>query len=107
MNHVILGGNVCDNLKDNLRFTKTGKQVLDFSLAVRESDDHTNFIRCRAWAGTADILCKYVGKGDKITVSGRLTVSKYDKDGETKFYTTVVVGEVQFGFKPGKGDKND
>ena len=107
MNHVILGGNVCDDLKDKLRFTKTGKQVLDFSLAVRETEEHTNFIRCRAWAGTADILCKYVGKGDKITVSGRLTVSKYDKDGETKFYTTVVVGEVQFGFKPGKGDKND
>ena len=104
MNTVILSGNICSELKDNLRFTRGGKKFLDFTLAVRRTKDTTTFIRCRAWEGTCDLLLSYCGKGDKITVQGRLEVSEY-KDGEDqKYYTYVSITEISFGFKPsGKG----
>lgn len=100
MNICIFAGNICDELTDNLKFTRTGKKYLDFSLAVRETKDSTLFLRCRAWEGTADLLLNYCGKGDKITVQGSLKNDAYDSESGKKYYTFINIRELSFGFKP-------
>lgn len=57
-----------------------------------EKQTHTDFINLSAWGGTADIFEKYVKKGDKILVEGRINTYSYDgKDGSKKYVTEVLV----------------
>lgn len=82
-----------------LRRTTSDKSVASFTLAVnrRSKDDGADFISCIAWNKTAETLAKYVHKGDRIGVCGRIQTRGYkDKDGKSVYVTEVVVDEVEF-----------
>ena len=67
----------------------------NFRLAdgTREAD----FIPVRIWGKKAAVICKYLRKGNYITVSGSLRVSNYeDKDGNRKYITEVVGEDFKF-----------
>jgi single-strand DNA-binding protein len=69
------------------RFTKDGKQLAEFSLAVSEgSGDRrtTAWFRCTAWEKTAGYLLAYAGKGAKVLIEGRLS---YDANGGPRLWT--------------------
>ena len=79
-----------------IRKTQTGKQVTQFTVAVdRYSGDGqktADFIQCVAWAKKAEILEKYVRKGDKIGISGHLQTRSYEaKDGSKRHVTELFV----------------
>lgn len=109
INVVTLCGHLCADPSKQLRYTQTGKAVCDITLAVRGYKDKSDFIRLRFWQQSAEILVKYCGKGDKITISGRLSCEPYEADGETIYYTFVTVDRLDFGFKPqgGKDESTD
>lgn len=49
------------------------------------------------WQTTAETVCKYLHKGDKIAVAGRLQTRSYvAKDGGKRYVTEVVADEVEF-----------
>ncbi|MCD1147762.1 single-stranded DNA-binding protein [Peptoniphilus sp. KCTC 25270] len=98
MNVVILNGNLCADWE--ARYTKGGKMIADTSMAIRETQEKTTFIRLKAWEKTANLALNHTRKGDRITVEGRLQVESYQKDGKTNYYTYVVVDRIYFGFKP-------
>lgn len=104
MNKVFLNGNLCTD--PELRYTTTGKGIAQVTIAIRATEDRTDFILLKAWTKTAELLCQYCSKGDKITVEGRLTTDKYTKDGKDKYITFVTIDQLAFGFKP-KGVKNN
>lgn len=104
MNKVFLNGNLCSD--PELRYTKTGKGIAQVSIAIRATEDRTDFILLKAWTKTAELLCQYCSKGDKITVEGRLTSEKYQKDGKDAYITYVTIDKLAFGFKP-KGVNNE
>ena len=53
------------------------------------------YITC--WGKTAEAVNKFVGKGDRIFVSGRLSYSSYENsDGERRFRTEIHANEVIF-----------
>ena len=97
MNTVILIGN---HAKDpELRYTQSGKAVCNFSIAVNRGfgkDNDADFIQCVAWEKTAEAIANYMEKGSKMAVQGRLQVSSYEKDGQTRYKTEVVAQQVQF-----------
>lgn len=97
---------MCAAPKDSLRYTQSGKAVCDITIGVRGYKDKTDFIRLRFWAKAAEVLSQHCGKGDKITVQGRLCNDSYQDKGETKYYTYVVVEGLDFGFKP-QGGKDE
>ena len=96
MNTINLIGNICNDLE--LKTTQSGKNVLNFNLAVKRpfTKDTTDFIPMVAWGQNADFLGKYGHKGSKVAVSGTLTTRKYqDKDGNNRTAYEVVCDSVE------------
>jgi single-strand DNA-binding protein len=96
MNKVILKGRL--TATPELKQTPNGVYVTDFSVAVnrRFNKEQTDFINCQAWRTTAEFINKYFDKGQEILLFGELHIEKYEKEGETKYATRVVIDEVEF-----------
>ena len=100
LNKVQLIGNLGKD--PEIRFTPEGKQVATFSMAVNrtfknkegESIDDTQWFNIEAWTGLAKVVEDHLKKGDRIYIEGRLKTESYEKDGETKYFTKVVVQDM-------------
>ena len=85
-----------------LRTTNTGKNVVEFTIAVDKrikpqdpNQPTADFFRCKAWNQTADFVSNYGGKGRLTAVDGRLETRKYvDKDGNNREIIEVVADNV-------------
>ena len=62
----------------------------------------TIWLNCVAWAGVAETISKYTLKGQEVLIEGRLSCSKYEKDGvkRTDWFVTVENFEFCSGSKP-------
>lgn len=100
MNKTVLIGRLTRDIE--LKNTLTGKAVANFTLAIdrtfknKDGTKETDFINCQAWGKTAEILVQYTHKGSKIATVGRIQTRNYEKDGERKYITEVVVDEFEF-----------
>ena len=108
MNKILLLGRVAKDVE--LRTTTSGKSVATFSLAVNrefknaEGKYDADFIPCVAFEQRAETISKFVHKGDKFCVSGRIQTRTYDKSDGSKAYVTEVIVD-GFDFIEGKKDK--
>jgi single-strand DNA-binding protein len=96
MNNVILIGRTTKEI--DLRYT-TGTNptaVTLFTLAVDRMKDGTDFIGCVAFGKTAELMDRYVHKGDKVGIIGRIQTGSYEKDGRKIYKTDVIVERVEF-----------
>ena len=113
INRVILSGNLTRD--PELRMTKGGKQVLSFGLAVNdrmrnqhtgEWEDRPNFVDCIIFGNRAEAVAKYVSKGSKVAVEGRLRYSSWEtKDGQRRSKLEVIVYEIEFMSGQGKANQ--
>lgn len=74
------------------------------TLAVdrKGKDQPTDFINCVSFGKTAETLSKYVGKGQKVGITGRIQTGSYKKqDGSTVYTTDIVVDGIDFLEKKG------
>jgi len=96
MNKVILKGRLVRD--PEMRYTTTGKAIASFTLAVNGygKDAKAEFIPCVAWEGTAQIIGDNCIKGSEALVEGRLQVRSYDKNGEKRYVTEVIVTNFEF-----------
>jgi len=62
----------------------------------QEGKRDTDFIQVKAWNKTAEHIAKYVNKGSKLRVSGHIETSTSEKDDEKRYFTNLVVDEVEF-----------
>ena len=105
LNKVILIGNLGSD--PEVRSTTGGNRVATFSLATSRSwndasgtkQEKTEWHRCVVWnskmSTLADIVERYVKKGDKLYVEGRIEYRQWqDKDGQTKYSTEINVREL-------------
>jgi single-strand DNA-binding protein len=95
MNKVILMGRLCKDPEVN----GTGdKKVARYSLAVdrrfAKSEDKTDFINIVVFGKGAEFTEKYLKKGTKVLVTGRIQTGSYEKDGK-KVYATDIIAEDQ------------
>ena len=85
-----------------LKNTQGGTAVTSFTLAVDRrytkegGEKQTDFITCQAWRSTAEFICKYFGKGSAMLVCGELQTRSWEQDGQKRYATEVVVGDVSF-----------
>jgi len=95
------------------RFLQDGKQVTKFRMAVnrsfinKEGDtiEDTQWFNVEAWSGYAKVVEQYLKSGDRVYIEGRLRTEEYKKDGETKYFTKVVVQElIMLGGPNGNGE---
>lgn len=101
------------------RETKSGEPVANFSLATSErwkdasgeKKERTQWHRITAFGAVADVLAKYVKKGDQVGISGQMTYRKWtDKEGVERMSAEVVVrngGVTLLANKPRGEDSND
>lgn len=97
MNNIILLGRTTGSIE--LKQTPAGKSVANFSLAVKRpfTKDTTDFHTVVAWDKQAELLSKYVNKGNQVCIRGYLTTRTWtDKQGEKRYATEVVADEVSF-----------
>lgn len=107
LNKLTLIGNLGKD--PEIRTTSGGNKVAEFSLATSrqwnsasgEKQEKTEWHKCVAWnqgsrgTGLADIIEKYVKKGDKLYVEGRVEYRQYqDKENQTRYVTEVNVREI-------------
>ena len=99
MNSIQLIGRITRDIE--LKQTQGGKSYCNFSLAVaREfNKEEADFINCVAWEKKAETIEKYVKKGHKFGVIGRIQIDKKDN----AYYTKVIVEKIYFL----EGNKNE
>lgn len=72
--------------------------AVDRRVARKEGQQTADFIPCQAWNKKAEYADKYMRKGKKFVVTGRIQTGQYDKEDGTKVYTqTVVCEDIEFG----------
>ncbi len=98
MNKVILSGNLTKDV--DVRATQNGKSVAKVGIAVNQGygdKQTTDFFNLVAWDKTADLMSKYLHKGSKILVEGRLKNNNYEDNKGVKHYAVdVIVETVEF-----------
>ncbi len=106
MNKTILIGNLSKD--PELATTNGGVSVCRFTLAVQrrfqnaDGERDADFINIVVWRGQAENCHKFLKKGSKCAVVGRIQISSYEaQDGTKRYVTEVVADEVEFvGSKP-------
>ena len=97
MNNIQLLGRITKDLEP--KTTTSGKSVCSFDIAVARkfNKDITDFIPCVVWDKTAEIMCKFVKKGQLIAIDGSLYTRKYeDKNGNNRTAYEVNVNNFYF-----------
>lgn len=69
----------------SVSFADTGKQLVKFSVAVKEfspntDEEKTLWLDVNAWNGLGDRALKTITKGREVVLNGRLGLSNYTKD---------------------------
>lgn len=105
MNKVILCGRTCREWKTHKY--GNGKTFVNNSLAISEGKDNTEFVSVTAFGKTAEVLYKYVKKGDMLLIEGSIHTSVSEKDGKKTYYTTVVVFRAELLPNARKGKKEN
>lgn len=95
MNKVILIGRLTRD--PEVRTSQDGKPVARYTLAVNKADNKADFIRCVTFGKSAEFVEKYLHKGVKILIEGRLQTGSYtDRDGRKVYTTDVIVERHEF-----------
>tara|TARA_R100000005_G_C4938813_1_gene164343 strand:+ start:23 stop:424 length:402 start_codon:yes stop_codon:yes gene_type:complete len=102
MNTVIITGNLGAN--PDVRQTGSGLAVANLSVATNERVkqggewvDHTEWHRVTVFGGQAETCQKFLVKGSKVGVQGKLRTRKFtDKNGQERWSTEILADRVEF-----------
>ena len=99
MNKVNLIGGLTHD--PEVKNTASGTAVARYSLAVerrykKDEEQTADFIRCVCFGNVAEFAGKYLSKGMKIAISGRIQTGNYTNDEGQKVYTTDVIVEEHY-----------
>lgn len=95
INKIFLSGNVGGD--PDVKTLESGKKLAKFSLATtdKNKDKTTQWHNIIVWEKLAEIVEKYVKKGNYITVIGSISYREYEKDGVKKYFTEVNAYEIE------------
>ncbi len=90
MNKVLITGRICQ-----IRPINNGTA---FNVAVYDSvaDNNTVFIECVCFGNTSKFLQKHFNVGRAIELIGKISNSRYEKEGVTRYSTNVIVEDIGF-----------
>lgn len=103
INRVTISGNLTRS--PELRSTASGMPVLGFGVAVNdrrknnqtgEWEDYPNFIDAVMFGTRAEAVSKYLDKGTKVSIEGKLRWSQWERDGQKRSKIEVIVDEIEF-----------
>lgn len=113
MNKVILMGRLTRDPEIRYSQGEQSTAVARYTLAVdrrfrRDNDQQTaDFINCVAFGRQGEFAEKYLRKGIKIAVTGRIQTGSYtNKDGQRVYTTDIVVEEQEFAESKAASESN-
>ena len=101
INRVNITGNLTRD--PELRATAGGTQVLSFGVAVNdrrrnaqtgEWEDYPNFVDCTMFGTRAEAVSRFLAKGNKVAIEGKLRYSSWERDGQRRSKLEVIVDEL-------------
>ena len=105
MNRVVIIGNLTRD--PELRTTPNGVSVCTLSVAVnwrRGEQKGVDYFSCTVWRQVAEACARYLSKGNRVAVSGRVSARAYvGNDGTARASLDVQAEEVEF-LSPARGD---
>jgi len=102
VNKCIFIGNVGND--PDVHIFESGNKSIQFSIACNEKYtnkqgekvENTEWINLVAYGNVADIIDKYVKKGDPLYIEGKLRTRSYDaKDGTKRYITEVIISRIE------------
>ena len=110
INKVFITGNLTRD--PELRETPSGFQVLNFGVAVNDRwknqqtqqwEDRPNFVDCTMFGNRAESGSRFLAKGSKVAIEGKLRWSQWEaQDGSKRSKLEVVVDELEFMSRDGQ-----
>ena len=103
INRVIISGRL--TREPELRSTAGGMAVMGFGVAVNdrrknqqsgEWEDYPNFIDCTMFGARAESVSRFLSKGTKVSIEGKLRWSQWERDGQKRSKIDVIVDELEF-----------
>jgi len=100
MNKIVIIGNLTKN--PELRSTNDGTSVCGFTVAVNRPKSKTNpdpgadYFNVNAWRGLGENCAKFLAKGRKVCVVGRVSLRTWEKDGRHGASIEVLAEDVEF-----------
>ena len=103
LNKVLVTGLLTQDVE--LRFTPDGTKTANLRVAIHrryktkagEIKTETEFVTAVVWKILAETCAKYLKKGSKVLVEGRLKTREYvDKDQQKRSMTEIIAEDVQF-----------
>eukprot|EP00831_Metopus_contortus_P051824 TRINITY_DN43509_c0_g1_i2.p1 TRINITY_DN43509_c0_g1~~TRINITY_DN43509_c0_g1_i2.p1 ORF type:complete len:144 (-),score=18.04 TRINITY_DN43509_c0_g1_i2:178-609(-) len=101
VNKAILVGNL--GRDPEMRYTQDGNPVCSFSIATSETwkdrntgekREKTEWHRIVVFRGLAEVCARYLKKGSKIYVEGKIQTRSYEKNGATHYITEIVANDL-------------
>ena len=102
MNKIMLIGNL--GRDPEMSYTPNGTAVTKFTMAVSrvtksptgERQDETEWFNIVAWRNLAEICERYLHKGSKVYIEGRLSQRKYtDREGVQRTSVEVIASDME------------
>lgn len=102
MNRVDLIGRLTSD--PQIRYAQNGNNMClaNINVAVdrkfkKDGEPSADFINCKAFGKTAELLEKYFHKGNRVGITGRIQTGSYtDKNGNKVYTTDVIIDELDF-----------
>ncbi len=103
INRVNISGNLTRD--PELRQTQSGTAVLSIGVAVNdrrrnpqtgEWEDFPNFIDCVMFGARAESIARYLSKGQKVAIEGKLRYSSWERDGQRRSKIEVIIDDLEF-----------
>lgn len=110
INRVVISGNITRD--PELRSTQGGMEILALGVAVNdrrknqqtgEWEDVPNFVDCVMFGNRAKSVSRFLSKGSKVAIEGKLRWSQWERDGQKRSKIEVVVDEIEFMTSRGDG----
>ena len=110
VNKVILIGNL--GADPELKYTPSGVPVINVNMATSESwtkdgekKSKTEWHKLVFWRKVAEIVGQYAKKGSTLYIEGKLQTRSWEKEGEKRYTTEVVVDRMEM--IGGRGEKKE
>ena len=99
-NRCIFEGNLGKDAE--LRTMPSGDGVVNFSVGANESwknkdgekQERCEWVNCTLFGKRGPALMQYLVKGSRVLVEGKLRTETYDKDGEKRYATKLIIDDV-------------
>jgi single-strand DNA-binding protein len=107
MNLVVLVGNLTQD--PEVRYASNGNPIANLNIAVnktfkREGEPDADFFRVTVFGKQAELVEKYLSKGRKVGIEGRIQNDNYEnKEGQKVYRDSIIANRIEFLSPKGEG----